>query len=146
MLIVQLCCSPWMRLSYVAPLVGFFNLLALVGLWMMWRLRWGKWLVFCVLIAYFSEAFYRDVQLSRTIPFYSGAEHAQLVEQLSNRPGKFLVIVTYSPTHLPNFEEVYNDADIDSSNVIFAHEMGTGDDEKLINYFHDRTVIYWNVD
>jgi hypothetical protein len=149
--IVQMLCTPWMRLQYMAPLVGFFNLLALVGLWTMWQWRsrefaWGKWLVIFLLIAYGCEAVYRDVRYALTIPLRFGNQRAKLIDQWSQRPENILVIVHYSPTHLSNFEEVFNGADIDGSKVVFARDLGTEDDLKLIQYFHDRTVFYWDVD
>lgn len=117
----------------------------------MWRWRareiaLGKWLVIGVLIAYGCEAVYRDVRYARTIPKRFGNTRAKLIDQFSRKPGKFLVIVHYSPTHVPNFEEVFNDADIDDSKIVFARDLGTDEDLKLMNYFHDRTVLYWDAD
>ncbi len=60
--------------------------------------------------------------------------------QLSAIPGKLLVIVHYGPTH--GFEEwVHNSADIDSSRVVWAHDLGPDEDEKLRQYYPDRRAM-----
>jgi hypothetical protein len=63
---------------------------------------------------------------------------AYIVQWLSNRPGKHLVIVHYSPTHEVNQEWVYNGADIDGSKIVWAREVSPESDQKLLKYFHDR--------
>ncbi len=63
---------------------------------------------------------------------------AALEDWLMARPRKQLVIVRYGPSHTPNQEWVYNDADIDGSKVVWAREMDPASNKKLIEYFHDR--------
>ena len=43
--------------------------------------------------------------------------------QLAAMPGQHLVIVHYSPQHIPYREWVYNGADIDGSKVVWAREI-----------------------
>jgi hypothetical protein len=69
-----------------------------------------------------------------------GAERARVLAGLERRPGKQLVIVRYAQNHNPVWEWVYNSADIESSKVIWAREMGGAEDRKLIDFYKDRAV------
>jgi len=63
-----------------------------------------------------------------------------LIARLKSAGGKHLVIVRYTPDHTPNWEWVYNEADIDASTVVWAREMDAPRNAELIRYFHDRSV------
>jgi hypothetical protein len=65
---------------------------------------------------------------------------AALVAQFKKLPGKQLVIVRYTSDHELFDEWVYNHADIDGSKVVWAREMDTVENAKLLNYFKDRQV------
>jgi hypothetical protein len=54
--------------------------------------------------------------------------------------GRHLLIVRYGPDHDPDDEWVYNAADIDNSQVVWAREMDSASDQQLINYFRGRHV------
>jgi hypothetical protein len=62
----------------------------------------------------------------------------QVEQQLAGQPGKQLIVVRYSPNHNPHAEWVYNSADIDGSRIVWARELGTEQDQKLLSYFKDR--------
>ena len=59
--------------------------------------------------------------------------------QLAQYPGKQLVFVRYWPKHTLT-EWVYNSADIDRQSVVFARDLGAGENEKLLAYYPDRAV------
>jgi hypothetical protein len=148
--VIVMFCTPWMWPPYMAMLMGFRDLLLLVGLWTMWQRRTkflplGKWLVVCFVIAYVIVAIREDAAYARTVPNLFGSQRARQIAEWSKQPGKILVIVRYSPAHDPLLEEVYNDADIDDSKIVLARDMGSDGNRKLIDYFHDRTVLYWDV-
>jgi len=60
-------------------------------------------------------------------------------DQLVKSPGQQLVFVRYWPRH--TFEEwVHNAADIDGSPIVWARDLGAGENAKLIRYYRDRTA------
>jgi hypothetical protein len=65
---------------------------------------------------------------------------AAITKQLNAMPGKQLVIVHYTPEHEPFAEWVYNDADIDTSKVVWARDMGEAENRCLIEHFKDHHV------
>lgn len=67
-------------------------------------------------------------------------DRATAEAQLLATPGKHLVIVRYSDRHEPTNEWVYNRADIDSAKIVWARDMDTAQNEKLLAYFKDRQV------
>lgn len=69
-------------------------------------------------------------------------ERAEVVQKLTEMPGKQLVIVEYGSGHGSHIEWVFNHADIDAAKIVWARDMGR-QNEELIQYFHDRTV--WRV-
>ena len=58
--------------------------------------------------------------------------------------GRHLIMAHYKPNHVVHVEWVYNAADIDNSNVVFAREMDPESDRALREYFMDREV--WVLD
>jgi hypothetical protein len=67
-----------------------------------------------------------------------GLERSQAQAKLESYPGRQLAIVRYARGHNVFDEWVYNAADIDRSNVVWAHEMNPTDDQQLLKYFKDR--------
>jgi hypothetical protein len=70
----------------------------------------------------------------------SGTTRAQIESRLEQIPGRQLAIVRYSPEHNSLDEWVYNTADIDNSNVVWAREMDEAENLELIRYYKGRTV------
>ena len=69
---------------------------------------------------------------------------AALAERLKRLPGQELVIVHYRPDHNIFNEWVYNDADIDNSQIVWAREMDIEENRRLISYYPSRRV--WVLD
>lgn len=65
---------------------------------------------------------------------------AALEQQVQQVPGRHLVIVRYQPDHNPFVEWVYNEADIENANVVWARDMGPEQNQELFRYFKDRSV------
>ncbi|MEJ2006655.1 MAG: hypothetical protein P8Z30_00615, partial [Acidobacteriota bacterium] len=78
-------------------------------------------------------------------PATSNKRRAAVLARLKRDPGRQLVIVHYDPNHNVGLDEwVYNRADLKTAKVIWAHDMGPAENEKLIQYFKHRHV--WLVD
>ena len=73
-------------------------------------------------------------------PGQFGTDRSEVLAQLEKVPGRHLVFVRYSPTHEPTDEWVYNAADIDASQVIWAREMNAVSNRELTQYYKDRDV------
>ena len=60
---------------------------------------------------------------------------------LEKQPGQHVIFVRYTETHSPHQEWIYNPADIDSAPVIWAHDMGQTENERLRRYYAGRS--FW---
>jgi hypothetical protein len=71
---------------------------------------------------------------------YGDPEGRILINQeLAQKPGRQLVFVRYGPQHA--FREwVHNAADIDAARIVWAHDLGSGENQALRKYYPDRTV------
>jgi hypothetical protein len=69
-----------------------------------------------------------------------GAARDAMDRDLANLPGGQLVLVRYQPGHNPQEEWVFNHAEIDTSRVVWAREMGHAEDAPFLDYFRDRRV------
>lgn len=67
-------------------------------------------------------------------------ERARIIRELQRGEDLHLIIVRYGPEHIVHNEWVYNDADIDRSEVVWAREMDEEHNRELIRYFDDRRV------
>lgn len=68
------------------------------------------------------------------------------MRELQDLPGPQLVIVVYGPSHSFYHEWVYNNADIDGAKVVWARDMGSAENQELLNYFKDRRIWRVNAD
>jgi len=62
----------------------------------------------------------------------------QVQHFLEGQPGRQLAIVRYESGHDIFKEWVYNAADIDASQVIWAHDMSAAENRELLDYYKDR--------
>jgi len=51
-----------------------------------------------------------------------------------------VVLVRYTADRSPHEEWVYNGADIDAQDVIWAHDLGESRDGELVRYYKDRKI------
>jgi len=68
------------------------------------------------------------------------ALRSRIAGPLQEHPGRHLIIVRYNGVLRPIDEWVYNGADIDGAQVVWAHDLGPEQNRRLISYFHDRDV------
>ncbi|HXJ95120.1 MAG TPA: hypothetical protein VMT20_19950 [Terriglobia bacterium] len=65
---------------------------------------------------------------------------ALIEAKLESQPGEQLALVRYAPHPKSKYEWVYNRADIDTSKVVWARDMGPAQNQELIDYFKGRRV------
>ena len=66
---------------------------------------------------------------------------AAIRQQLEAMGGQLLVFVHYSPRHIFQNEWVWNAANIDDSQIVWARDLGQSEDEELIRYYPRRHVV-----
>jgi hypothetical protein len=72
---------------------------------------------------------------------HSGERRREVEAQLARIPGQLLVIVRYWPNHIFQDEWVYNTANIDASRIVYARDLGSEEDKKLLAYYPSRHVL-----
>ncbi len=131
----------WFNLHYAAPLVATIFALATQGMrhirhWNAWGRPVGIGITrVIVLFVAVLAPFNMDREPWDPIKF-----RVQFANQLDATPGQHLVIVHYSPQHIPYREWVYNGADIDGSKVVWAREIPGVSLQPLLDYFRGRQV------
>jgi hypothetical protein len=134
---------------YTEPAWGLAILLAVYGIRYIgvWRRRTRQGLSISRTAAMFIPAalviingiaFFAEWR-SHTEHWYSARQ--QLSEALQFMPGKHLVLVRYSPSHIPLEEWVHNRADIDRAKVVWARDDANRAEADLQGYFADRA--FW---
>jgi len=73
-------------------------------------------------------------------PFYGAVVRDRMIRQLEELPGRDLVIVRYGPGHYVHFEWVYNDADIDRAEVVWARDASPPINMELLRHMEGRRV------
>jgi hypothetical protein len=67
-------------------------------------------------------------------------ERARIQARLQTEPGRHLVIVRHKPNSPPNYDWVYNEADIGQAKIVWARDMGSSVNRELIDAYQDRRV------
>jgi hypothetical protein len=124
---------------YFAPVTGAVVLLTAAGLRILATVRLlGAALVLGLLIAVDFSMLGQARELRRPPP--AEWRRSAILRDLAAAPGPDLVIVRYGPNHVMNYEWVYNRADVDSSPVVWAHDLGAARNRELIAWYPDRKV------
>jgi hypothetical protein len=63
-----------------------------------------------------------------------------MLAQLQALPKKQLVFVRFEPRSKTLYDWVYNPADIDRAQVVWARDMGKAHNQELMDYYPDRQV------
>jgi hypothetical protein len=127
---------------YAAPVTGLVFLLLVQSLRHLRLVRWrsipvGRVLIWAFPLAcvYHMLTSYAPIRWSE--PSWA-LRRGQLQSRLQQDGNQHLVIVRYSARHNPNYEWVYNGADIDRASVVWAREMDAGNNRELLRYFAGR--------
>ncbi len=124
---------------YIAAALCLFVLMRVEGLRKLTQWRSGEEaarVMIYLCIAQFAWSY-----LSGAIDLRIPEQRIAINQQLAAMPGKILVFVRYWPQHIFQDEWVYNEADIDRARVVWARDLGDTEDEKLRQYYPDRTVV-----
>jgi hypothetical protein len=70
----------------------------------------------------------------------ANARRSQVARALVEKGGRHVVLVYYTSGNSPHEEWVYNGADIDGQDVIWAHDMGSVENAPLLEYYKDRSI------
>ena len=128
---------------YWAPVTALSYLFIVQGL-RVWRTRDPRVgqvvLIALPLLALAVLAMTTDLLVVTHDQFSPAQQRARLLQRLSADKDQHLILVKYGPQHSYFNEWVYNDADIDSSKVVWARAMDFNEDCKLMDYFKERKI------
>jgi hypothetical protein len=153
-IILALLPEVWHLPHYAAPGVCLAMFLVVMGARRLravsWRgRRWGLYYVRCLpaaCVAMLIAQIAAGPQASHGLPQQTWRwptadwGRPQILDQLRGAPERRLVFVRYDRLHDPGDEWVYNGADIDGSQVVWARELDPESNVRLMRYFSDRTV------
>jgi hypothetical protein len=127
---------PFFEVHYLAALTCLFVLASILGLqqisaWNADAARLIVYLCFAHFVFWCGRSF-----ADRPTP----DPRAAIYQQLTRAPRTQLVFVRYWPQHIFQNEWVYNEADIDHARVVWARDLGSSEDQKLLRYYADRTA------
>jgi len=130
----------WTFFHYAAPAFGLFFVLAVQSLRHLRLWHWhgkpvGLFLARgCLILSVLSipHTFWSVAQQNRYV------RRNQIISRLQHEGGKHLIVVHYDPSDNNSVEWVYNAADIDNSQIVWARELDAAQDRELLNYFKDR--------
>jgi hypothetical protein len=136
--ILGLCGETWLLPHYAAPATATLLLLIIVGLQKLWDWKAAGKIISSLAICGFliTAIIWAAAPLPPDALRYSRANLIADYPQLQT--GRHLIFVQYDSGHLLHDEWVYNDADPQHSNIIWARALGTAADAPVIQYFHDR--------
>ncbi|MCU1293392.1 MAG: hypothetical protein JWP08_2242, partial [Bryobacterales bacterium] len=141
---------PYFYPHYIAAIAPLFLLMSVEGLRNMnaWRPAAGTslFLLCCVqflfwyLVRLSSHDALTEFESWDFINWGDPQGRIQIAHTLERTPGKLLVFVHYAPGHAFS-EWIHNAADIDSSRIIWAHDLGDTENRRLRQHYADRAVL-----
>lgn len=138
--LAALCFERWLQPHYLAPAAGVITLLTAIGFRAMDR----RLALALAIAAIGLKAWTWKPKYFTGYDVAFVAERQRVTGELSRIAGKDLVLVRYSPRHSVFDEWVYNRADIDSSDIVWAREMSPADDREIVAHFRNRKA--WILD
>jgi hypothetical protein len=126
---------------YFAPATGLVLLLVVLGMQYL-RTKAGAAALAAFAVLFFGMAAMRASRLTADeYPQKSfSARRRALIQRLQREGGRQLVLVRYTPEHDVLDEWVFNHADIDASEIVWARDMGEARNRELLHYYKDRRV------
>jgi hypothetical protein len=155
-LVLGMAVETWNQPHYFAPAAGTYLLLLVqamrhVNSWTWKGRRVGQDLVRVVPTVCVAMIVIRIVAAAGHIPIEipwprGNLTRVRVMRELENLPGQKLVLVRYGPEHSVHSEYVYNRANIDGADIVWARDMGPGQNQELLNYFAKRSVWLFQPD
>ncbi len=123
---------------YFAPAAGLLLLLVMLGVQFL-RVRFGRRVGFGFAVVLIAVAGIQAAMRAQEYFHRQFAENrANVAHALSAAGGKNLIFVRYKSNHNLLEEWVYNSADIDGSQVVWARDMGDSGNRELVEYYKNR--------
>jgi hypothetical protein len=140
--------SERLQLHYLAPVVPLFVFLSVAGVRQMRVFRVGgrrigrpvaeATIAICLLS--FTAACMLRAHYGPHYPGRLGRYRPLIASQLQAADGNDLVVVVYGPTHKAHEEWVYNGADLEAAPIVWARDMGSEKNRRLLEYYGDRHI------
>ncbi len=124
---------PFFEVHYLGALTCLFILASVTALDRMNKN--GARLIVYLCVAHFAFWYSRSFLDQPTLE-----RRAAVNRQLAQAPGQQLVFVRYWPQHIFQDEWVYNAADIDHARIMWARDLGSSENQKLLRYYSNRTA------
>jgi hypothetical protein len=127
---------------YLAPILGALTIVKIAALRRLFHLRIAgrrAGLVAAPLLI-LAGAIIAWMNPGITVPGCLQPQRQVLTERLENSGQRHLVIVRYSMDHNVHCEWVYNDADVDQARIVWARDMSSDKNRRLLEYYRGRHV------
>lgn len=139
----------FVNVHYTGPIFGLVFLIAVQALRHLRLWRWrgrksGRSLVRIALLLWLLMLIPTYRTLAQIHQQQWGHWRTEILRDLQHTGEKHLVLVRYGAHRLPSEDWVYNDADIDQAQVVWAHEMDPDSNRRLLEYFKGRRT--WLLD
>jgi hypothetical protein len=154
-LLAGMALSTWVKPHYAAPITALVCALMLQGMRHLRVWRWhgrpmGRLMVWTICLVAAGSFIVAFAQRLRDKSPGQESERARIMGQLTQDGRRHLVLVPQGPLHRVYWkrpqEWLYNQADIDGANILWAREMELAQNRKLLEYFKDREVWLLEVD
>jgi hypothetical protein len=139
--------AKWMWPHYAAPMTGLIFVLVVQAMRHLRLWRWrgrptGQCIVWAIPVVCVATLVLAFAQQLRTDSYGWRFQRQRILTQLQADGERHLVIVRYDARHSSHVERewVYNEANIDAAKVVWAREMDTTHNRKLVEYFAGRRV------
>ncbi len=143
--IIGVLTETWLLPHYLSPAAGIIFLMAIDG----WRIlrtwswrgrRVGLWIARASLVVSLLALLNLALRIDRDQKgSWAWADQRQkIAARLSADGRRHLLLVRYGPRHNVHQEWVYNGADIDAGQIVWAREMDEESNRQLVRYFQDR--------
>ena len=130
---------------YAAPYAAVIILVIISGLREIWGWsfrgkRIGIVIVIPVLIFTMVQSFQTGAKFNKYRENFMNGQRGGITKGLEAKGGRHLVFVRYSAYHNIHDEWVWNSADIDAQQVVWARYMNKNENSTLIDYYKDRQI------